>query len=61
MTGAYTELGKYRHLLSRQQVRTLKGQIRAGNEDAAMRGLYKLIKKKGINYGSKNVTNGAVR
>jgi hypothetical protein len=32
--------------ITRQQIRTLKGQVLAGDPDGAMRGLQKLINKK---------------
>lgn len=34
-----------KQMLTRQQYKTLKGQILAGNADAAMRGLAKLISR----------------
>ena len=36
---------EYRHLLTRQQVTTLNGQIKADNEEGALKGLKKNIKK----------------
>lgn len=39
-------LGEHRSMLSRQQTRTIKGQILSGNIDGAMRGLDKVLKKK---------------
>ena len=39
---------EYRHLLTRQQVTTLNGQIKAGNEEGALKGLIKILKRQGI-------------
>lgn len=39
---AVKEIRKYKHLLTTQQMRTLKGQVLSGNIDGAMRGLNKL-------------------
>lgn len=36
---AIRELKAYWHRLTRQQIKTLKGQILAGNAEAAMKGL----------------------
>jgi hypothetical protein len=35
----------YRHLLTAQQYKTLRGQVLAGDADGAMRGLRKLLAK----------------
>lgn len=43
---AYWELGKHRAELTRQQFRTLKGQIFAGDAKGAMRGLKQMIKER---------------
>ena len=40
-------IGQYRRRLTRQQFLTLKGQVLAGQEDAALKGLNNLLKKKG--------------
>ena len=40
---------EYRHLLTRQQVTTLNGQIKAGNEEGALKGLKKILKRQGVN------------
>jgi hypothetical protein len=40
---------KYIHLLNRQQVKTLNGQIKAGNEEGALKGLSKILKRQGVN------------
>lgn len=39
-------LGKYRSILSRQQISTLKGQIIKGHTDAAVKGLHRLVSGK---------------
>lgn len=39
------DLKKYKEYLTRQQYRTLKGQIIAGDKEAAMKGLKKLLKR----------------
>lgn len=36
------------HLLNRQQVKTLNGQIKSGNEAGALKGLVKILKKQGL-------------
>ena len=41
---------KYRHLLTRQQVTTLNGQIKADNEEGALKGLKKILKMQGVNF-----------
>lgn len=40
---AYLTLKQYRHLMTRQQVRTLAGQIRHGKHNEAMNGLAKIL------------------
>lgn len=40
---AYQTLKEYRHLLTRQQVRTLTGQIRHGKPNEAMNGLATIL------------------
>ena len=40
---------EYRYLLTRQQVTTLNGQIKAGNEEGALKGLKKILKRQGVN------------
>lgn len=42
---AYLTLKEYRHLLTRQQVRTLAGQIRHGKHNEAMNGLAKILNR----------------
>ena len=39
-------LKKHRHLLTRQQIQTIKGQALAGDPSGAMRGLRKLLEQK---------------
>ena len=39
---------EYRHLLTRQQVTTLNGQIKTDNEEGALKGLIKILKRQGI-------------
>ena len=39
---------EYIHLLNRQQVKTLNGQIKAGNEEGALKGLKKILKRQGV-------------
>ena len=39
---------EYRHLLTRQQVTILNGQIKADNEEGALKGLIKILKRQGI-------------
>ena len=38
---------KHIHLLNRQQIKTLNGQIKSGNENAAIKGLVKILNKQG--------------
>lgn len=45
---AYMELRKYGIHLTSQQYNTIKGQIRSGNITAAMKGIDKLLRKRGI-------------
>lgn len=46
---AYWELGKHRAELTRQQFRTLKGQIFSGDVEGAMRGLERMMKERKSN------------
>ena len=39
---------EYRHLLTRQQVTTINGQVKAGNKEGALKGLVKILKRQGI-------------
>lgn len=47
--GAIIRLKHARHLLTRHQYETLRGQILAGDADGAMRGLRKLLLLQGSN------------
>ena len=40
---------EYRHLLTRQQVTTINGQVKAGNSEGALKGLVKILKRQGVN------------
>lgn len=42
----YKLLGNNRHMLTRQELRTLRGQAKAGDYDAAQRGLEKILMRK---------------
>ena len=42
---AVNNLRKYKEVLTRQQYRTILGQIKHGDRDEAMKGLNRLIKK----------------
>ena len=39
---------EYRHLLTRQQVTTINGQVKAGNEEEALKGLIKILRRQGV-------------
>ena len=39
---------EYRHLLTRQQVTTINGQVKAGNEEGALKGLIKILRRQGV-------------
>lgn len=43
--GALIRLKHARHLLTRHQYKTLRGQVFAGDSDGAMRGLRKLLQR----------------
>ena len=43
---AYKSLAKYRDTLTDQEIRTLRGQITAGQAEAAMKGLKALLERK---------------
>lgn len=45
MVNAIRRLKKYRGVLTKQQYKTLKGQIIAGDKKGAMKGLNKLLKR----------------
>lgn len=42
----YIILDKYKKVLTHQQYNTFKGQIKAGNGDAFIKGLYKILNRK---------------
>ena len=46
MCDYYGELKKHRRKISHDQYRTLKGQIRSGQGEAAMKGLQTILKRK---------------
>lgn len=48
---------QYRPYLTRQQVKTLNGQCNAGNPEAALKGLTKILKREGINIEYSKYTN----
>ena len=39
---------EYIHLLTRQQVRTIIGQCKTGNEEGALKGLIKILRRQGV-------------
>ncbi|HIR57143.1 MAG TPA: hypothetical protein IAA54_05690 [Candidatus Gallacutalibacter pullicola] len=45
---AMLKLKENRERLTRQEVRTLKGQILSGNTAAAMKGLDKILSRRGV-------------
>lgn len=50
---ALRTIDQHRRHLTRQQFRTLWGQAKAGNPDAALRGLAKILKRNGGNHEQK--------
>lgn len=42
---AFKVIEAHRHQLTRQQLQTLRGQVKAGNPDAALRGLDKILER----------------
>lgn len=48
---AIKEIKRRRRNLSPKQIATLCGQAKAGNPDAALRGLHKILQEKGVAYG----------
>ena len=54
---AYKTLKEYRRHLTRQQIRTLAGQIKAGQGDAAMNGLAKILDRQ-YDRRKENMQNG---
>ena len=51
---------EYRSYLTRQQVRTINGQYKAGDEEAALKGLITILKREGIEIGNSKHKNGYV-
>ena len=47
-TYTLTLLNSYQRYLSIQEYRTIKGQITAGDNDGARKGLLRLLKKRGV-------------
>ena len=47
----YRLLKQYGHYLTKQEYKTLKGQIKSGDTHGFMRGLNNLLRKKGIRVG----------
>ena len=41
---AYIEIKRHRNRLTKQQYKTLKGQINAGNPDGALKGLENILR-----------------
>lgn len=52
---AWTTLHEYRLQLTRQQIRTLAGQIKSGQPDAAMNGLARILDRNADRNASKKV------
>ena len=50
---------EYRSYLTRQEVKTINGQSKAGNEEAALKGLKKILRRKGIVIEDRKFKNGA--
>lgn len=48
---ALYELRNYRSVLTKQEIKTLGGQIKSGNIEAAFKGLQTIIKKRGVEDG----------
>ena len=48
---AIKEVKRRRRNLSPKQISTLCGQAKAGNPEAALRGLRKILQEKGVTYG----------
>lgn len=48
---AIKEIKRRRRNLSPKQMATLCGQAKAGNPEAALRGLRKILREKGVYYG----------
>ena len=39
---------EHRELLTRQQVTTINGQVKVGNEEGALKGLIKILRRQGV-------------
>lgn len=50
---AFKAINASRRHLTRQQFRTLWGQAKAGDPDAALKGLEKIMKRNGVNHEQK--------
>ena len=50
---------EYRPYLTRQEVKTINGQYKVGNEEAALKGLKKILRRKGIVIENRKFKNGA--
>ena len=50
---------EYKSYLTRQEVKTINGQSKAGNEEAALKGLKKILRRKGIVIEDRKFKNGA--
>ena len=50
---------EYRSYLTRQEVKTINGQSKAENEEAALKGLIKILRRKGIVIEDRKLKNGA--
>ena len=47
-----TLIKEYRFYLTRQQVRTINGQYKAGDEEATLKELITILKREGIEIGN---------
>lgn len=43
----HNEIKKYSGILTRQQIKTLHGQVKAGDKEGAYKGLVKILKRVG--------------
>ena len=51
---AFVYLNGYREKLTKQQYKTIRGQILAGDTDGAMKGLAKIVAKLGVSHEPRN-------
>lgn len=58
---AYNFLSSVRHLLTRQQHRTIRGQLRAGDVDGAVRGIKRMMEVNTKATKAKAKTNGHLK